>query len=167
MTMIIVNTISAEVEPINGRPGWFQLTGKNILREMCDCTDELDAHETDGDLVEGAQLLGVSGYYDVSTDDPRFNYQNCEGDRSFGVVKVDGGYKMLLAVNRAEYALFAFLAPHETPAFDDRFEFNADASAAEEIRVAEFAAVRSKREAARKQAIADLDMPKKKAKAKA
>ena len=164
MTMIIVNTISAEVEPIKGRPGWFQLTGKNILREMCDCTEELGAYEGDGLLVEDAQLFGVSGYYDVSTDDPRFNHENCEGERSFGIVKVDDGYKMLLAVNRAEYALFAFLAAHESPNFDDKFEFNSAASTAEKKRVA---AVQSKREAARKKAIAALDKPKKKAKAKA
>lgn len=136
--MFLMNTISADVEPVPGKDGWYQLTGKNITRESCDCAEELDAYEDGGHLILGAQLFGVSDFDTVSRHDPRFNHENDEGDRTFGVfTDFQGQLRMMLAVNRAEYALFTFLAKHECPGDDtDISEFRADEQAKQYVKEA-------------------------------
>jgi hypothetical protein len=110
--MFLMNTISAEVEPVPGQPGWFQLTGKKILRHTDDPTDllqELTEYEI---LVPDAKLLGVHDFdEEIDYKDPRF----CDLDEpGFGVAKEkDGTFTAYLACNRAEFVFFRFVTPHE------------------------------------------------------
>lgn len=108
--MFLMNTIQAEVEPVPGQNGWYQLTGKKIQREGMDPTDLLNELRDDERLIPDAKLLGVHSFDEEIADrDPRFNDPDEPG---FGVTKEeDGTYTMYLACNRAEYALFRFLVP--------------------------------------------------------
>lgn len=109
MTMFLMNTVQAEVEPVLGQAGWFQLNGKGILREMQPCEELLNECRDLGSLVDGAKLLGLHDVdSDIERQDPRFNDEDEPG---FGVVKHDAGYTMYLSCNRAEYVLFRFLVP--------------------------------------------------------
>ena len=118
MTMFIMNTIQAEVEPVPGQPGWFQLTGKRIQRENMDPFELLQDLIGQDSLIPGAKLLGVHDFDEEICDkDPRFNDDEEPG---FGVAKEnDGTYTMYLACNRAEYALFRFLVPNTSGEQDD------------------------------------------------
>lgn len=116
--MFLYNGMSAEVEPVPGRKGWFQLTGRHIERwtqPMEEATPEM----ANGPEDYEAKVLGIHDVDpEISENDPRFNWENNEDRASFAVIKHrDGTYRMYLAVNQAEYALFRFLAPHE--AIDD------------------------------------------------
>lgn len=110
MTMFLLNTVQAEVEPVPGQPGWFQLTGKGIARDWEPCEELLIGNRELGNLIEGARLLGLHNVDDdIEDQDPRFNDEDAPG---FGVVKHNSGYTMYLACNRAEYVLIRFLAPN-------------------------------------------------------
>lgn len=108
--MFLMNTIQAEVEPVPGQDGWFQLTGKKIQREGMDPTELLCELRDDERLIPDAKLLGVHDVDEEIADmDPRFNDEEQPG---FGVTKEeDGTYTAYLACNRAEYAFFRFLTP--------------------------------------------------------
>lgn len=113
MTMFLMNTVSAEVEPAGPLKNWFQLTGHKILRENYpEASEVLNEFRDQGALVLGAKLVGVHDQDDeIERDDPRFNNPEEPG---FGVVQLgDGTYRMYLAVNQAEYALFRFLVRNE------------------------------------------------------
>lgn len=114
--MFLISGIRAEVEPVPGQVGWYQLTGQHIERWTVDVSD------TFGDLKSSkvkvnykAKVMGIHNVDpDIANQDPRFNHEN-NSDRgySFGVYTEAGRTYMLLAVNQAEYALFRFLCPHE------------------------------------------------------
>lgn len=108
--MFLLNTIQAEVEPVPGQDGWFQLTGKRIFREHMDPTELLEELRDDERLIPDAKLLGVHDIDEEIADmDPRFNDEEQPG---FGVMKEeDGTFTAYLACNRAEYAFFRFLVP--------------------------------------------------------
>lgn len=114
--MFLMDGIRAEVEPVPGRDGWYQLTGKEICRWTHD-VGETYSELSDGDVEVNleARLLGVHSFSEeIEEEDPRFNYQNSPDNASFFVYKdpQNGKTYMILAVNRAEYALFRFLCPH-------------------------------------------------------
>lgn len=110
MTMFLFNTIRGEVEPVPGKDGWFQLTGKKITRECQPCEDIL--HDIDMIVVKDARLLGVHDFdEEIEYKDPRFNELDEPG---FGVVKWDDNtYTAYLACNRPEYAFMRFVVPAE------------------------------------------------------
>jgi hypothetical protein len=112
MTMFLFNTIQAEVEPVPGQPGWFQLTGKKILRNGMDPTELIQELAEYGVLVEDPKLLGVNDIDDeIEYKDPRFADLDEPG---FAVAKEkDGTYTAYLACNRAEFAFFRFAIPDE------------------------------------------------------
>ncbi len=119
--MFLYSGMRAEVEPVPGKKGWFQLTGQHIERWT------VDVQGTFGDLKAAkikvnyrAKIFGIHDRDpEIALHDPRFNYEN-DPDRgaSFGVYTEAGRTYMLLAVNQAEYVLFRFLAPHEAAAVD-------------------------------------------------
>lgn len=125
--MFLFSGIRAEVEPVPGKKGWYQLTGKHIERWTVDVSD------TFGDLRAGkvkvkhnAKIRGIHNVDpEIELRDPRFNHENNEGEgNTFGVYTEAGRTYMLLAVNQAEYALFRFLCPHEAggPEADDAYD---------------------------------------------
>ena len=114
--MFLYSGIRAEVEPVPGKAGWYQLTGKHIERWTVDVSD------TFGDLKASkvkvnykAKVMGIHNVDpDIANQDPRFNHENNSvRGYSFGVYTEAGRTYMLLAVNQAEYTLFRFLCPHE------------------------------------------------------
>lgn len=114
--MFLFDGIRAEVEPVPGRTGWYQLTGKEICRwthDVGDTYEELSDLGAEVDLE--ARLMGVHSFSEeIEEGDPRFNDDNTPDNPSFFVYKDNKSGKtyMVLAVNRAEYALFRFLCPH-------------------------------------------------------
>lgn len=122
MTMFLYNLIQAEVEPVPGQDGWFQLTGKKILRNGMDPVDmlkELAEYEV---LVPDAKLLGVHDYdEEIEYKDPRFADLDEPG---FGVAKEkDGTFTAYLACNRAEWVFFRFAIPDESgPEVGEEFD---------------------------------------------
>lgn|GEM_PF-6661625 len=122
MTMFLMNTVCAEVEPVPGQPGWFQLTGRKILRHGMDTTELLNELKGDEVLVDDPKLLGVHDFdEEIEYKDPRFNDDREPG---FGVAKEeDGSYTAYLACNRAEYAFLRFIVPYEAgPELDEEFD---------------------------------------------
>lgn len=112
MTMFLMSTISAEVEPVPGQLGWFQLTGKKLLRWVDDPTELIQQLKEDDVLIEDPKLLGVHDFdEEIDYKDPRF----CDlAEPGFAVEKKDDGtYTAYLACNRAEFAFFRFAIPHE------------------------------------------------------
>lgn len=122
--MFLMNGMRAEVEPVPGKKGWYQLTGKHIERWT------MPVEETAAGLLGSGVKLNfearISGIHDFDPEielrDPRFNHENHEDNASFFVYteESDGRTYMVLAVNQAEYALFRFLAPHESG--DDEYD---------------------------------------------
>ncbi len=118
MTMILANTIVAEVEPVPGKAGWFQLTGKDITRNtMMPASEEIA--ECPGIVHRHAKIVGIHGDWDVEFLDPRFNDE--EG-QEFAVLEVRGMYRMVLDVNRPEYVILRFLLPATTPEYDESID---------------------------------------------
>ena len=122
--MFLFNTVSAEVEPVPGKKGWFQLTGRKIERWTDDVDDIFD--NPPGEIVADPKILGIHNTdSQIAERDPRFNHENDPeaGETSFGVLKnEDGTYTMYLLVNQAEYVLLRFLCPHESPEFGDQMD---------------------------------------------
>ena len=115
--MMLLDTVCAELEPVPGKDGWFQLTGRNMLRalgyEEClaGCKAGVDA------IVSDARVLGFHDQESVLRDDPRFN-GSAEG--SFAVIrKQDGSWLMVLDVHLPEATLLRFLLPATRPALDE------------------------------------------------
>jgi len=122
MTMFLYNLIQAEVEPVPGKEGWFQLTGKKILRNRMDPVDMLNELAEYEVLVPDAKLLGVHDYdEEIEYKDPRFADLDEPG---FGVAKEkDGTFTVYLACNRAEWVFFRFAIPDEGgPEADEEFD---------------------------------------------
>jgi hypothetical protein len=116
--MFIMNTVQAEVEPVPGQAGWFQLTGKKILRSHMDPTELIQELSDLNMLVDDPKLLGVHDFdEEIYYKDPRF----CDlVEPGFAVSKEkDGTYTAYLACNRAEYAFLRFLVPSEGGEADD------------------------------------------------
>ncbi|MEJ5999736.1 hypothetical protein [Paucibacter soli] len=121
--MFLFNGIRAEVEPVPGEEGWYQLTGKHIQRWTMDVAD------TAGDLLScnveincNARIRGIHSWDpEIELRDPRFNHENDEENASFFVYteRGDGRTYMILAVNQAEYAIFRHLVPHESGEEDE------------------------------------------------
>jgi len=123
--MFLFGAIRAEVEPVPGQAGWYQLTGKRIERWT------MEVNETFGDLERcgvkidyKAQIKGIQDRDpEIALRDPRFNRQNDpDGDSSFGVYTDKETTWMLLAVNQAESVLFRFLCPHEAGEEGDEYD---------------------------------------------
>lgn len=114
--MFLFNNVAAQVEPVPGKTGWFQLTGRDIKRWSGDVGDH-QPYRNEG-VVKNPKILGIHDFdEDIERHDPRFNHENGTdaqtGDTTFFVVKLqDGTYRMHLAVNRAEHVLLRFLCPH-------------------------------------------------------
>lgn len=142
--MFLYKGMSAEVEPVPGKRGWFQLTGRHIERwtmPMEEALPQMGATQKD----RGAKILGIHDADDeIAVADPRFNWENCESHPQFAVIKqADGTYRMYLAVNQAEYVLFRFLAPHEAKddeAFDPMCEYRVERPPAKKRAAAKVAA---------------------------
>jgi hypothetical protein len=121
--MFLFSGIRAEVEPVPGKSGWFQLTGFNIERWTVDVSDTFgDLERGEVEVDHNAKILGIhSRDPEIALRDPRFNHENDpeSGGASFGVYVEAGKMWMLLAVNQAEYAIFRFLCPHEAGADED------------------------------------------------
>lgn len=128
MTMFLFNGIRAEVEPVPGQEGWYQLTGRHIERWTMDVGDSFGDIESCGPVNYEARIRGIHDMDDeIALRDPRFNSENDpeNGEAAFGVYEgEDGRTYMLLTVNQAEYALFRFLCPHEAggPEADEEYD---------------------------------------------
>jgi hypothetical protein len=80
--MFLFSGIRAEVEPVPGKQGWYQLTGKHIERWTVDVSD------TFGDLRAGkvkvkhnAKIRGIHNVDpEIELRDPRFNHENNDGE---------------------------------------------------------------------------------------
>lgn len=114
--MFLIDSIRAEVEPVPGNLGWYQLTGRDIARWTADRGHTYSEFVRMGCEVDlNAQLMGVHSFSpEVGVRDPRFNEENNPDIPSFFIYKEKGSGKtyMILGVNLAEYALFRFLCPH-------------------------------------------------------
>lgn len=130
--MFLYRGMSAEVEPVPRKNGWFQLTGRHIERWTMPMEEAL----TDMGCTEADRQAKILGIHDADPEleagDPRFNWENCQDNPSFAVIKQsDGTYRMYLAVNQAEYVLFRFLAPHESgddEAFDPMSDYRVESA---------------------------------------
>lgn len=125
--MFLFDGMRAEVEPVLGREGWYQLTGREICRWTHDVGDTYtELTERDVEVNLEARLMGVHSFSEeIEEEDPRFNYQNSPDNPSFFVYQdqKSGKTYMILQVNRAEYALFRFLCPHaEGPEIDNDWD---------------------------------------------
>lgn len=116
--MFLMNGMRAEVEPVPKKKGWYQLTGKHIERWTVAVEDTAnDLQSVKLKLNFNARIKGIHDIDpEIAERDPRFNHENTPERASFFVYTepMDGRTYMLLAVNQAEYALFRFLAPHES-----------------------------------------------------
>jgi len=114
---VMVDTLRAEVEPVPGREGWFQLTGREFLRAVA--WDEFLRGVRDGAdrIVEGARVLGLHDQETLITDDPRFNSRNPEACRV--LQRADGRYALILELNLAEATLLRFIVPASRPDQDE------------------------------------------------
>jgi len=120
--MFLYNLIQAEVEPVPDQDGWFQLTGRKILRNGMDPVDMLNELAGNEALVPDAKLLGVHDYdAEIEYKDPRFADLDEPG---FGVAREnDGTFTAYLACNRAEWTFFRFAIPHEAgKQLDEEFD---------------------------------------------
>jgi len=125
--MFLFSGIRAEVEPVPGKKGWYQLTGKHIERWTVDVGDTFgDLRGTKCKVNHDAKVLGIHNIDpEIELRDPRFNHENnAEDGHTFGVYTEAGRTYMLLAVNQAEYALFRFLCPHEAGGEEADEEFD-------------------------------------------
>ena len=114
---MLLDTICGEVEPVPGRPGWFQLTGRHIVRAvalgefLAGCRVGVDRPVAD------AKVLGLHDQPALLEDDDRFNGADRD---SFAVIeRSDGRFFMVLEVHMAEAVLFRFLIPATRPEFDE------------------------------------------------
>lgn len=113
--MEYTKAIRAEVAPSPGQPGWFQLTGKDITRWTMPAYDV--ANDLDYALNFDAKIRGIHDHGDFDTAvDNRFNEaNNAENPQFFVYEDTHAGKRfMVMDVSQAEYALFRFLAPHES-----------------------------------------------------
>lgn len=114
---MLIDTVCAEVEPVPGLDGWFQLTGRNICRALA--FEEFFSGVKAGvdAIVAGAQVLGFHDQEAIVRDDDRFNGR-LEG--SFAVIRrQDGGFLMVLDVNLPEATLLRFVLPATRPELDE------------------------------------------------
>lgn len=114
---MLLDTVCAEVEPVPGRGGWFQLTGRNIVRALAfeeflsGCKAGVDA------VVPGARVLGFHDQEAIVRDDDRFNGRI---GGSFAVIrKQDGSFLMVLDVHLPEATLLRFVLPATRPDLDE------------------------------------------------
>lgn len=112
--MVLVNGILADVEPVAGRDGWFQLTGNGIqaIDGYSDASEYLS--DTRDSRIEGARLLGIHGTrLEVEDLDPRLTREGDEEDEyHFAILRRDdGSHYVAMSVNRLEYAVMSFLMP--------------------------------------------------------
>jgi hypothetical protein len=117
MAMMLLDTVCAEVEPVPGRVGWFQLTGRNIRRAVA--FEEFLAGCKSGtdEVVKDARVLGLHDEEAVISDDDRFNGR-LQG--AFAVIRQGaGGYLMVLDVHLPEAVLLRFILPATQPERDD------------------------------------------------
>lgn len=114
---MLLDTISSEVEPVPGRPGWFQLTGREIVRGLS-WGEFLEGCPTGVDRpVSDAKVLGIHDQPAVLEDDVRFNGTD---PASFAVIqRQNGRFAMVLEVHMVEAVLFRFLVPSTRPELDD------------------------------------------------
>lgn len=118
--MYLINTIQAEVEPVPGQNGWYQLTGREIKRwTIPACDTAIELRDAGIQLHTDAKILGVHNVdEEIADGDPRFNEENDPEWPSFYVYTDPKLRKtfMMLDVNQAEYAILRFLVPHESGA---------------------------------------------------
>lgn len=114
MTMVLVNGITADVEPVPGRNGWFQLNGKGIqaIEVYSDASEYLS--DTSDTQIEDAKLLGIHGTpLEVEDLDPRLTREgDADDEYHFAILRRDdGSHYLVMSVNRLEYAVMSFLMP--------------------------------------------------------
>lgn len=116
--LLLFTTIICPVEPVPGKKGWYQLTGKGMYR-----THGYDAsayHSDAGDaVIKNARILGIHDDEEILAHDVRVN--GSRDDEPSIVVFDDGpgGLKAAIDVNSVEGVIFRFLVPHEECAWAD------------------------------------------------
>ena len=72
--MFLTNAIRAEVEPVPRKKGWYQLTGKHIVRSSAEISETFGELSRAGISVDHtAKVLGIHDYDpEISFLDPRF-----------------------------------------------------------------------------------------------
>lgn len=107
--MLLLDAIEAAVEPVQGKEGWFRLTGQDILLvDYPSALDYIEDAEQAGRVVHrDARIQGMHDEYDVAEKDPRFNGEG--NDEHFAVVEKGGKFVMVLDVNFPEGALLRHL----------------------------------------------------------
>ena len=117
MAMMLLDTVCAEVEPVPGREGWFQLTGRNIRRAVAFEEFLAGCKAGTDHIVADARVLGLHDEESVISGDDRFNGR-LQG--SFAVIKQgSGGHLMVLDVHMPEAVLLRFILPATQPERDD------------------------------------------------
>ena len=114
---MLLDTISGELEPALQYPGWFQLTGRRIVRAVsygeffAGCNVGVDRR------VVNARVIGIHDQPAAMEGDERFNGAD---PKSFAVVAhADGSFSMVLEVHMVEAVLFRFLTPATRPDHDE------------------------------------------------
>lgn len=107
--MLLMDGIEAEVVPVEGKDGWFRLTGKNILLlDYPNAIDYIEDAEQAGHVVHHDAL--IEGMHDERSEcldtDPRFNH---EGDKNFAVIEKNGTFTMVLDTGWPETILLRHL----------------------------------------------------------
>jgi hypothetical protein len=90
--MLLIEGIEAEVVLVEGKEGWFRLTGKGIL--LLDYPNAIDyiedAKQAGKKVHHDVRIEGMHDKYDCAETDPRFNGEG--GDENYAVVEQDGRY---------------------------------------------------------------------------
>ena len=117
MGPVMVDTVGAQVEPVPGRDGWFQLTGARIVRAVAFDEFMAGVHRGEDSVVPGARVIGFHDQATLMRDDARFNGQSPEACRV--IRRADGDFIMVLEIHAAEATLLRFVLPASQPARDD------------------------------------------------
>ena len=107
--MLLMDGIEAEVEPVQGKKGWFRLTGRDILLlDYPNAIDYIEYAEEEGLVVhENPRIEGMHDDHEECLDtDPRFNH---EANKNFAVIERNGKYTLVLDINWPEAVLLRYL----------------------------------------------------------
>lgn len=107
--MLLLDAIEAEVEPVQGKEGWFRLTGQNILLvDYPNAVDYIEDAQQAGRVVHyDACIEGMHDKYDVAEEDPRFNGEG--NGENFAVIEQAGKFTLVLDMNWPEAVLLRHL----------------------------------------------------------
>lgn len=120
--LLLCTTIVCPVEPVPGKKGWYQLTGKGIYRDhVCDASTY---HSDAGDaVIANARILGIHDDEEIVAHDARVNGRIGDDEPAIVVFK-DGRneLKAAISVNSLEAVIFRFLVPAEQASDDTDFQ---------------------------------------------